>query len=167
VSFLVKADRWCMGKMPRKQPSSQQALREARWHAPAAKPRFELAPLAPFRLNLTVWTLRRRPDNLVDFWDGRRYRRLPHIDSVPTLPQVEQNGPPDRPRLIVDVSTRQPPPRLEERAAEMLDRILSLQVDLSGFYRMPKADRKIGPLIECFVGAKPPRFPSVFEALSA
>jgi DNA-3-methyladenine glycosylase II len=150
--------------MPGKPPSFPQALRKARWHG-AAKTRFELAPLAPFRLDLTVWALRRRPNNLVDLWDGRCYRRLLRIDSVPTLLRVEQNGPPDRPSLIVDVSTGQPQPRLEERAVQMLNRILSLQVDLSGFYRMAKADRKIGPLIERFAGAKPPRFPSVFEAL--
>lgn len=37
---------------------------------------FFLEPLAPFRLDLTVWTLRRRPDNSVDRWDGQTYRRV-------------------------------------------------------------------------------------------
>jgi len=31
---------------------------------------FFLKPVAPFRLDLTVWTLRRRPHNLIDRWDG-------------------------------------------------------------------------------------------------
>ena len=33
---------------------------------------FLLEPLSPFRLDLTVWVLRRRPDNVVDRWDGQR-----------------------------------------------------------------------------------------------
>ncbi len=35
---------------------------------------FVLEPVSPFRLDLTVWALRRRPDNVVDRWDGRTYR---------------------------------------------------------------------------------------------
>jgi DNA-3-methyladenine glycosylase II len=31
---------------------------------------FVLEPIPPFRLDLTVWTLRRRPDNIIDRWDG-------------------------------------------------------------------------------------------------
>lgn len=37
---------------------------------------FVLEPISPFRLDLTVWALRRRPDNVVDRWDGQAYRRV-------------------------------------------------------------------------------------------
>ena len=37
---------------------------------------FFLEPKAPFRLDLTAWTLRRRPENIVDRWDGQTYRRV-------------------------------------------------------------------------------------------
>lgn len=30
----------------------------------------DVEPVPPFRLDLTVWALRRRPDNLFDRWDG-------------------------------------------------------------------------------------------------
>jgi hypothetical protein len=40
---------------------------------------FHLEPVPPFRLDLTVWTLRRRPDNAVDRWDGQTYRRVLHL----------------------------------------------------------------------------------------
>ena len=36
---------------------------------------FTLDPVAPFRLDFSVWTLRRRPENAVDRWDGERYQR--------------------------------------------------------------------------------------------
>ncbi|HRT41153.1 MAG TPA: DNA-3-methyladenine glycosylase 2 family protein, partial [Phycisphaerae bacterium] len=32
---------------------------------------FFLRPVAPFRLDLTVWALRRVPINLIDRWDGQ------------------------------------------------------------------------------------------------
>ena len=37
---------------------------------------FVLRPIPPFRLDLTVWALRRRPRNLIDRWDGTTYRRV-------------------------------------------------------------------------------------------
>ena len=37
---------------------------------------FSVRAVPPFRLDLTVWALRRRPRNLVDRWDGVTYRRV-------------------------------------------------------------------------------------------
>jgi hypothetical protein len=37
---------------------------------------FVARSIPPFRLDLTVWALRRRPRNLIDRWDGTTYRRL-------------------------------------------------------------------------------------------
>ena len=44
---------------------------------------FQLRPALPFRLDLTVWTLRRRRGNIVDRWDGTTYCR---VLSLPTGP---------------------------------------------------------------------------------
>jgi DNA-3-methyladenine glycosylase II len=43
--------------------------------------------------------------------------------------------------------------------------MLGLQVDLSEFYRFAFRQAKLGPLARRFRGMRPPRFPSVFEAL--
>jgi len=43
---------------------------------------FSLRPAPPFRLDLTVWALR-RPDNLVDRSDGVAYRRVLVIKGQP------------------------------------------------------------------------------------
>jgi DNA-3-methyladenine glycosylase II len=40
-----------------------------------------LHPRAPFRLDLTVWALRRRALNEVDAWDGSAYRRVLLLDN--------------------------------------------------------------------------------------
>ncbi len=46
------------------------------WKASQATPVrqivFQIKPVPPFRLDLTVRALRRRPHNLVDRWDGLR-----------------------------------------------------------------------------------------------
>src|SRR5215813_5764721 len=62
---------------------------------------FLLEPALPFRLDLTVWALRRRPDNHVDDWDGEIYRRALTLDGKVLEVAVAQTGLPDAPRLEV------------------------------------------------------------------
>ena len=50
-------------------------------------------------------------------------------------------------------------------ARSALDRLLGLAVDLSEFAAMAEPDPLLGPLAERMRGLKPPRFPTVFEAL--
>jgi DNA-3-methyladenine glycosylase II len=45
---------------------------------------FVARPIPPFRLDLTVWALRRRPRNLIDRWDGTTYRRVIVVGGRPT-----------------------------------------------------------------------------------
>ena len=65
---------------------------------------FLLEPVSPFRLDLTVWTLRRRPDNAVDRWDGTTYRRVLPLPAGPVEVAVTQVAPPEMARLQVVVS---------------------------------------------------------------
>lgn len=37
---------------------------------------FEIKAIPPFRLDYTVWALRRRSHNSVDLWDGKYYKRV-------------------------------------------------------------------------------------------
>jgi len=127
---------------------------------------FSLEPPPPFRLDLTVWALRRRPDNRVDDWDGEIYRRALALDGKVVEVAVAQTGLPDAPRLEVMAPGVRLSPGMKSAVTEALDRLLGLKIDLSGFYRLAAADRRLGPLAERFRGLKPPRFPTVFEALA-
>lgn len=128
--------------------------------------RFYLTPRAPFRLDLTVWTLRRRPDNTIDRWDGRFYRRILAFDGLLVEVSVRQTRSSDEPQLeVTAVCERRRPSKLKEKLTAILERTLGLQVDLSGFYEMARDDPKIGALVRRFNGFRPPRFPTVFEAL--
>src|SRR6476660_5259814 len=64
----------------------------------------ELRPIAPFRLDFTVWALRRRPENLVDRWDGATYRRVLLIHGESVEIRVSQHGSNEAPRLEVNVT---------------------------------------------------------------
>ena len=126
---------------------------------------FVLRPIPPFRLDLTVWALRRRPRNLIDRWDGTTYRRVIVMEGRPTELAVRQTGSSAAPRLIV---TATPPPRtlLERRhARSVLDQLLGLRIDLTDWYHMAAGDARLRPLADTFRGMKPPRFPTMFEAL--
>jgi DNA-3-methyladenine glycosylase II len=125
---------------------------------------FFLKPVAPFRLDLTVWTLRRRATNQVDRWDGDSYRRVLVCDRQPVEVIVTQTAPPDSPRLRVSVAGAERSPKLKQYVTALLSSTLGLQVDLNGFYRFASRQAKLGPLARRFRGMRPPRFPSVFEA---
>ena len=126
---------------------------------------FVLQPIPPFRLDFTVWALRRRPRNLIDRWDGTTYRRVIVTEGRQTELAVRQTGSFDAPRLIV---TATPPPRtmLGKRHTRLvLNQLLGLQIDLNGWYHTAAGDARLRSLADTFRGIKPPRFPTLFEAL--
>lgn len=127
--------------------------------------RFYLMPLPPFRLDLSVWTLRRRKENAIDRWDGETYRRLLPIAGRVMEVAVRQTQPRGRPRLEVQVTGTARSPSTHRFVTAALERLLGLQVDLSEFYRFASSDAQLDRLAARFRGMKPPRFLSVFEAL--
>jgi DNA-3-methyladenine glycosylase II len=122
---------------------------------------------APFRLDLTVWALRRRPHNAVDSWDGAWYRRTLVLGNRPVEVAVRQCPGAGLARLAVELKAkgRPPGPRAAVEAQCLLERSLGLGIDLTGFYDMAGRDPLLAPLARRFAGMRPPRFPSVFEAI--
>jgi DNA-3-methyladenine glycosylase II len=126
---------------------------------------FFLEPVPPFRLDLTAWTLRRRPDNAIDRWDGATYRRVLTPAGRPVEVAVVQTGPPESPRLRVTVHGAALRSGLKQAVTADLERLLGLRIDLAAFYRLVARDVELGHLAQRFRGMKPPRFPSVFETI--
>jgi DNA-3-methyladenine glycosylase II len=116
-------------------------------------------------LDLTVWTLRRRSSNSIDRWDGEHYRRVLVLNDSPFEVAVTQSGAGDTPRLHITLTGSQFFPETKMFARRSLERLLGVRVDLAEFYRRFANDVTLGPLVSRFRGAKPPRFPTVFEAL--
>jgi len=126
---------------------------------------FLLEPLSPFRLDLTVWVLRRRPDNVVDRWDGHTYRRVVSLPSGPVEFAVTQVGPPESPQLCVSVKNHPSLSKLRSAVTVVLERLLGLRIDLTRFYRFAARQRHLSQLARRFRGVKPPRFTTVFESV--
>ena len=129
------------------------------------KTTFTLDPVPPFRLDLTVWVLRRRPDNNWDRWDGQTYRRVLPMPDGPLEVAVIQTGPPDAPTVQVSATGDQMPSEPEKIITAAMNRLLGLSIDLTAFYEFAAADPRLGPLVQRFRGVKPPRFLNLFEAL--
>ncbi len=126
-----------------------------------------IKPRSPFRLDLTVWALRRQPHNEVDRWDGKTYSRVFVTSGGPVLVETRQEGPPESPRLAVSIlggvslSTE----RTQRDLRALLGKVLGTSEDVQEFYRIVRKNAALNALAKDFIGLKPPRFPSVFEAL--
>lgn len=122
-------------------------------------------PAPPFRLDLTVWALRRRPGNVIDRWDGTSYRRALVVTGVPTAISVAAAAGPEHPHLVVAAERGAAGRAVMDDVRVNIERLLGVDLDLSDFYRMAADDTVVGPLVARFRGLRPPRFPTLFEGL--
>jgi DNA-3-methyladenine glycosylase II len=127
---------------------------------------FRLEPVPPYRLDLTVWVLKRRPDYVVDDWDGETYRRTLLIDGNPVQIAVCQPDAPDDAPLEVSLCGSEVAIAQSGRILQVIARLLGTAVDLSGYYSFAYEDELLGPLVRRFAGFKPTRYPTLFECLT-
>jgi DNA-3-methyladenine glycosylase II len=125
-----------------------------------------LDAVPPFRLDLTVWALRRRKNNIIDQWDGIRYTRALVFGKDSIKITVTQGGTDSEPQvLITSESHADLSPRVERDIECFVRHGLGLTLDLRPFYTLAESNEFLAPLVEQFLGVKPPRFSSLFEAL--
>lgn len=122
---------------------------------------FSLFPVLPFRLDFTIWALRRRRINLVDLWDNNCYERLFIIDDQPVKISVEQKN---KESILIFTHTKINN-NIKNKLILLLEKMLNLNLNLNNFYKIASEDSHLAPLAIQFMGLKPPRFPSIFEAL--
>lgn len=121
-----------------------------------------LKPKPPFRLDLTVWVLRRTEKNYIDHWDGQTYRRALVFDGRPVEIEVTQEGSLNAPVVAISIRNEEADP---ETIKNIIAMMLGLSVDLSGFYETARKDELLAELTSPFIGMRPTRFASLFEAL--
>ena len=122
-----------------------------------------LPVVEPYRLDLVVWVLRRRDKNLIDRWDGRAYARVLVVDERAVNVTVTQPNPHSL-RILMQADG-QITPGQQAVIHEIVTKMLGSSIDLSPLYELVSHDDILAPLAGRFRGMKPPRFPSVFEAL--
>lgn len=122
---------------------------------------FLLHPVCPFRLDYTVWALRRRSKNIIDRWNDNRYTRLFFIENQLIKASLEQIN---KKEVLVSVNQK-----INKETTIQLTRLLEMMLgfnrNLQKFYDIARQDPHISSLAIQFKGLKPPRFPSIFEAL--
>ncbi len=124
-----------------------------------------LEPHPPFRLDFTAWALRRQPNNRIDTWDGENYTRIFVFNRNPVRAEVSQEGESGKPRLTVLLSGPVLPQETVDGVLFLLEGMLGTQMDLGDFYRMAGQDNRLREMAREFIGVRPPRFPTMFEAL--
>jgi DNA-3-methyladenine glycosylase II len=113
---------------------------------------------APFRLDLTADALRRLASNAVDvFADGTLYRALQDARGT----ELVAVGSAADGAIEMRATGRD-----AKRWLPAIARMLGTQVDLSRWYRRVRAIRWLEPLAVALRGLKPPRYPTLWEALA-
>ena len=126
---------------------------------------FTLRPRSPFRLDLTVWALRRRAHNVVDRFDDGIWRRVLVIGKSPVAIAVKQTRSGDCPEIEVRISASRPQAMKAEIAAT-ITMMLGLDLDLSDFYRLARGDAHLRELADHLRGMKPVRYATAFEGFA-
>lgn len=138
-----------------------------------------ITPPAPFRLDLTALALVRRPNNLIDTWRDGTYRRwVPAGEPTGTTPvrqfllEVSAAGARHgeaaqgtTPQLLLKATGRFEEQELADMATNAVTHIFGLDVNIAPFLDLASEDARLGPLAAQLEGLRPPRYPSLFQAL--
>jgi 3-methyladenine DNA glycosylase/8-oxoguanine DNA glycosylase len=114
---------------------------------------------APFSLAITVMVLRRLPSNIVDRWDDGTYTRVLDVGLVGVDPYVVRVRQLDATTLEVSADGK------PEEAIPSLRSLLGLEVEPTRLERAVRAEPRLVSVYERVPGLRPPRYPSLFEAI--
>lgn len=130
---------------------------------------FTVPVALPFRLDLTAWVLRRREKNTIDCWDGRKYSRILVLNDTPVkLTVLQWPIAPDQeqPRILIRLQSHERlTPEQQVDAQAIVQKMLGLAIDVQPFQTLAANSPELKPLAQQFSGVRPPRFPTIFEAL--
>src|SRR5919106_5240893 len=126
---------------------------------------FSIRPKGPFNLDLTLQRYRLFGDDAAHAYSDGVYQRVIEIDGTLWVYALRPGGTAAEP--VIQVQILGGPAQAQHRCAveAEVQRSLSLDIDLEPFYRWGAADSALSQLIARCDGMRPPRAPSLFEAL--
>jgi DNA-3-methyladenine glycosylase II len=127
--------------------------------------RFTLKVVPPFRLDLTVWALRRRPENKMDRWDGKTFCRGLVLNGKPVEIAVIQIGSMAAPRLQITVTGVPFGHDVVAGVTRNIEPDVGPPSRSHGLLSVCCKGCQMSVLAQRFRGVKPPQFPSLLEAL--
>lgn len=127
---------------------------------------FEIINDQYFRLDSTVWVLKRRPKNIIDYWDGKTYKRVLEIGGQLFLVIISQIDKSPKPKLKIILKS----PKIISKSQlthirQIIIKIFGLEINLSPFYALTRSEPLIDDIAQHFLGMRPTRYPTLFEAL--
>src|SRR5712692_9404348 len=125
---------------------------------------FVLSPEGPLDAGATLSRYRTWGEDPVNRLEGDVFRRVLRLDGVLHPYEVRWRGAVDDARLSVSVPSGRSA-RVRDAVTHEVRRIFGLDADLSGFYRMAKADAVLGDLISSLYGMRPTQVPGGLEML--
>ncbi len=138
----------------------------ARGHSPRFSARIPLDVAGPFHLEATVRLLQRRPINRIDVWEDDRYLRLLDLDGDLFLASVTNAGTVDEPDIRAVLQNGRPTASQRRHSGAILRRTLGLDQQPVAFERLAGEDPALRMLAHSLHGMRPPRFPTLFEAIA-
>ena len=115
---------------------------------------FTLPVVPPFRLDFTVWALRRRKTNIVDRWDGNQYLRVFVINNLPLKITVLSKSIKNVPGLIVTLQVNEGnTDQLRKEAYLLIQKMFGLTIDLQPFYSLSEKNDFLTFLVHQYRGA--------------
>lgn len=121
---------------------------------------------APFHLEATVRVLQRRSANLIDRWEGQRYRRAMRVHGRPVLIEVENAATIEAPDLRLTVASAGSSSRSSGAAAQIVREMLGLDLDPELPQRRAEAEPALRDTARALRGMRPPRYPDLIETFA-
>jgi DNA-3-methyladenine glycosylase II len=126
--------------------------------------KIRLSPDPPLDVPLTLARFRRWGEDPANRCGEGVFRRVLTLDGALHGYALRWSGPADDPRLTIDVPGSRAA-RVAEAVTAEVRRVLFLDADLPGFYRMAKGDPFLRELVPPLYGMRPTLAPAPFEML--
>jgi DNA-3-methyladenine glycosylase II len=126
---------------------------------------FSICPKAPFNLHLTLQRYRLFGQDAAHAYVDGVYHRVIELADRLWVYALCEAGTPDDPVIRVQILGERPQARHQMAVEADVYHSLSLDVDLLPFYDWAKPDPMLAQLIGRCYGMRPPRAPTLFEAL--
>jgi DNA-3-methyladenine glycosylase II len=126
---------------------------------------FLIRPKAPFNLNLTLQRYRLFGEDAAHAYVDGVYHRVIEVADRLWIYALCEAGTPEEPVVRVHILGSRAQVRLRTSVEADVYNALSLDLDLASFYDWASADPILTQLIAHCYGMRPPRAPTLFEAL--
>lgn len=128
---------------------------------------FVILPKPPYNFQLSMNIFRYFNEENIDKFDGINYYRAIIINQIPFILKLSSIGTTTHPRIKATVFSKSgiEIDTIKKSIIEITNQIINSDLDLTKFYQYFSKDKIISPLCKNYYGLKPPRTPTIFEAI--